>query len=419
MGGGLGRSTDVKRTPFIALQFRDFRLLWFGMIASQIAAQMQVVAINWHIYVLTHSAISLGLIGLSGFVPVLCLSLLGGVAADRISRKRLLVAGQSVFALASVALFLTTASHRISPPLILLVVAINAAVSTFNVPSGQSLIPALVPNEYFMNAVSLNTLVEQASTVIGPSIAGFGIAFLGIANVYLTVAAGFTVSVVTLLAIQIPEQTREQAVTVSLRSILEGIAFVRRSPLIYSTMLLDFFATFFSSATVLLPIFAAHVLNTGARGLGILYAAPSVGAIVAGVIVASHHNPRRQGPLLIGAILVYGLATIGFGLSHIFLISLGFLAFVGAGDVVSTIIRNTIRQLSTPDSLRGRMVSINMIFFTGGPQLGETEAGLLASAVGVPASVVIGGVGTIVATLVIAACVPLLRRYQGVELAAG
>lgn len=183
-------------------------------------------------------------------------------------------------------------------------------------------------------------------------------------------------------------------------------------------MILDFFATFFSSATVLLPAFAKDILAVGPKGLGLLYAAPSVGGIVAGLIVSSFHNLKNQGKILLSAVFVYGLATILFGISRSFYLSLLFLGLTGVGDVVSTVIRNTIRHSTTPDYIRGRMTSINMLFFMGGPQLGEVEAGILAAAIGTPLSVVVGGIGTIIATALITVLIPKLRKYQGDEVLA-
>jgi len=200
-----------------------------------------------------------------------------------------------------------------------------------------------------------------------------------------------------------------------LQSLKEGLNFVKKTPLIYSTMLLDFFATFFASATVLLPIFALDILHVGPQGLGLLYAAPALGAIIAGLITSSLGHFKNQGKILVTAICFFGLGTILFGISRNFYLSLFFLMIIGAGDMVSTVIRNTIRQMITPDSLRGRMVSINMIFFMGGPQLGEAEAGFLAALVGTPFSVIVGGVGTIVATFFLIKMVPKLLHYQGIE----
>ena len=199
---------------------------------------------------------------------------------------------------------------------------------------------------------------------------------------------------------------------VSFHSILEGFRFIRTKQIVWSTMLLDFFCTFFASATSLLPIYAKDILRVGPEGLGFLYAAPSIGAVLAATAMAHLGEIRKQGRILLISILFYGLGTLVFGISTSFFLSLFALAIIGAGDSVSMIIRNTIRQLATPDNVRGRMTSIGMIFAIGGPQLGEFESGLLAAAVGGPISVVIGGIGTLIAVSVVAIKVPLLRRFD-------
>lgn len=193
----------------------------------------------------------------------------------------------------------------------------------------------------------------------------------------------------------------------------EGIRFVVKSPMIFSTMLLDFLANFFSAATSLLPIFATEILHVGAQGLGILYGAESIGAVVAGTIVSFLGNIKKQGAILLGAVAAYGAATTLYGMSNIFLLSFVLLALVGAADTVSTILRNTIRQLSTPDHLRGRMTSVTMIFFQGGPQLGNLEAGIVAALFGAPFSVISGGIATVIAVGIVAWLAPQLREYGG------
>jgi len=210
-----------------------------------------------------------------------------------------------------------------------------------------------------------------------------------------------------------PAQKNLGASQVSLSAVREGIRFVSKSPMILSTMLLDFLATFFSSATSLLPIFATEILRVGAQGLGILYGAESIGAIIAGAIMSLIGNIKRQGAILLGAVAAYGVATTLYGMSNIFILSLVLLALVGAADTVSTILRNTIRQLSTPDRLRGRMTSVNMIFFQGGPQLGNLEAGIAAALFGAPFAVISGGVATVLLVIVTAWLVPQLREYSG------
>jgi predicted MFS family arabinose efflux permease len=199
----------------------------------------------------------------------------------------------------------------------------------------------------------------------------------------------------------------------SIAAIREGLSFVFREPVVRSTMLIDFFATFFASATALLPIFAQDILHVGATGYGLLSAAPAVGAVLATVVMMAI-APRiaRQGVLLLWAVVAYGLATIAFGVSTAFWMAFVVFALTGAADAVSTVIRNVMRQLETPDAMRGRMVGVNMVFFMGGPQLGELEAGLAAQWIGARLSVVTGGVGCLIATAVIAAVTPALTRYR-------
>jgi MFS family permease len=212
---------------------------------------------------------------------------------------------------------------------------------------------------------------------------------------------------------QTPAQKNLGASNVSVSAVGEGIRFVVKSPMIVSTMLLDFLATFFSSATSLLPIFATEILHVGAQGLGILYGAESIGALIAGTIVSFLGNIKRQGAILLSAMAAYGVATTLYGMSNIFVLSFVLLGLVGAADTVSTILRNTIRQLATPDHLRGRMTSVNMIFFSGGPQLGNLEAGIVAALFGAPFSVISGGVATVIAVGIVAWLAPQLREYGG------
>jgi MFS family permease len=203
-----------------------------------------------------------------------------------------------------------------------------------------------------------------------------------------------------------------EASHVSLSALKEGLSFVRRTPIIVQTMTLDFVATFFASATALLPIFAAEILHVGARGLGMLAAAPAAGSVITALLMARLGTLRRQGATVIGAIAVYGLATIAFGLSRVFWFSLLMLALTGAADTISTVLRQTIRQLVTPNHLRGRMTSVNMVFFMGGPQLGELEAGAVAALLGAPLSVVIGGAGCLAAVALATLTAKSLLRYE-------
>jgi len=399
-------------SPFQALKFRDFRLFWFGSLVSMMGNQMQTVAVAWQVYEITHSAAALGLIGIVQFLPILLFSLIGGVAADKLDRKKLLIFSQIVLALSAGSLALITHLNLIQSVWIYLVLFANATINAFSQPARQSVLPNLVPKEYFMNAVGLNTLQRQIGVIIGPAVAGFMIAGLGVQSIYLFNAVSFVFLLLTIIPIHVPAHIEATKASFSLKSIMEGIHFVRKSPILYSTMILDFLATFFGTANALMPIFAKDILHVGAQGLGLLYAAPSIGGILAGLFFSSVHTLKHQGMIIISAVMLYGLATIGFGLSKSLMLSLFFLSLTGAGDMGSTILRNTIRQMITPDHLRGRMVSVNMLFIQGGPRLGDAEAGFVAALIGAPAAVVVGGIGTIAMTALVAIFIPKLRKYQ-------
>jgi predicted MFS family arabinose efflux permease len=254
----------------------------------------------------------------------------------------------------------------------------------------------------------------QIAAVAGPSLAGILIATLGVGWIYALNALSFGVVIVALWAMRgVPPLAAGSRGDISLRAARDGLRFVFREPMIRSTMLLDFFATFFSSATALLPIFAQDILRVGAQGYGWLYAAPSVGALVTGAaMVRFLDGIRRRGAVLLWAVAVYGVATVLFGVSRSFWLTFACLALSGAADTVSMVLRNVIRQLGTPDHLRGRMTGVNMVFFMGGPQLGELEAGLVANWFGAPFSVVSGGLGCLAATAWTAWATPELRRHR-------
>ena len=378
---------------------------------------MQQAAILWHVSLLVspeRRGLALGLVGLVRVGPIIVFSLLSGVAADALDRRRLMMVTQcAATAIAGALALLTFLGVQAVWPVYLLA-ALGAAVSAFDGPARQALIPTLVPRAHLPNALSLNQIMFQSAGVLGPALGGVLIATLGVGWAYLFNAVSFLCVLAALLMMRdVPAAASEGRGDVSLRAAGEGLRFVFSSPVIRSTMLLDFVATFFASATALLPIFAQDILHVGANGYGWLYAAPATGALLTSfVMVRSIDRIERRGRVLLWAVALYGLATVVFGVSKIFWLTFICLAMTGAADTVSTVLRNVIRQLATPDRLRGRMTSINMVFFMGGPQLGELEAGLLAQWRGAPFSVIIGGIGTLVATVVIAASVPILRHYR-------
>ena len=405
---------------FVALRHRNFRLLWWGQLISFSGSMMQTAAILWHVSLLVpanRKGLALGMVGLVRVVPIIVFSLISGVVADALDRRRLMLATQTSMAvLAGILALLTFRGLGLVWPIYLLA-ALGSAAGSFDGPARQALIPNLVPREHLPNAISLNTIMLQIASVLGPSVAGVVIASLGVGWVYAINALSFVFVIAALLRMRdIPRASGGAKSDISLKAAWEGLRFVFSSPMIRSTMLLDFFATFFSSATALLPIFAQDILRVGAWGYGWLYAAPSIGALLAsGIMVPAVDWIERRGVVLLWAVAGYGLATVVFGWSRQFWLTFICLALTGATDTVSMVLRNIIRQLETPDHLRGRMTGVNMVFFMGGPQLGELEAGVVANWLGAPFSVVSGGIGCLIATAWIAAKTPALIGWHGVR----
>ncbi len=379
---------------------------------------MQAVALPWHLYQLTHSSEALGAIGLARVIPLLLFALVGGVLADALDRRRLMIVSQSVLALLAAGLGIWTLAGPGWLPggqwPIYAVAALGAGVTAFDNPARQSLIPQLVPREVLRNAVSLNSATSQVASIGGPALAGALIAAGPVGHIYLLNAVSFLGVIVALLLMRAPAVEGERP-RINFQAALEGLRFVRQSRLIISLMLLDFLATFFGSATVLLPVLAEEVLKVGPQAYGWLMAAPSIGSLLAAAVMSALPAIRRQGVVILCAVFAYGLATILFGVAETFMVAMIGLAGTGAADTVSTVLRHTIRQLHTPDELRGRMTSVNMVFFMGGPQLGEFEAGLVAGRWGAPASVVSGGIACLVTVAAMAAWAPRLRGYRGEE----
>jgi len=404
-------------SAFAALRHRNFRLLWMGQLVSRAGSMMQTAALLWHVSLLVRPdqrGRALGMVGLVRILPIIGFSLVSGVLADALDRRRLMLVTQSGMAVAAglLAWHGLSGSHALWPLYVLS--AVSAAFGSFDSPARQSLIPNLVPRETLPNAIALNTIMFQAASVLGPAVGGLVIGALGVGWAYLINALSFLFVIVALLMMRdLPAREPGTAPRIGLAAAREGLEFVFRTPLIRSTMLLDFAATFFASATALLPIFAQDVLRVGAQGYGVLSAAPSVGAVLASVALAPLLDRiDRRGRTLLWAIALYGLATVVFGVSQSFALTFTCLALTGAADTVGTVIRNIVRQLTTSDEMRGRMTSVNMIFFMGGPQLGELEAGLVAHAFSAPISVVTGGIGCLLAVGWIAARTPELRRYR-------
>jgi MFS family permease len=410
------------RQSVVALRHRNFRLIWIGLLISTTGSMMQSAGLLWHVTLLVapdKKGLALGFVGLVRVLPIVFFSMISGVVADAWNRRTLMLFTQTASALVAVALAVLTFRGLSAVWPIYALAALGAAASTFDLPARQALVPTLVPREHLPNAISLNTIMFQIASVTGPSLGGILIAASGVGWVYAGNAVTFACVIIALLQMRdVPARQPSEAGSrddVSWHAALEGLRFVFRSPLIRSTMLLDFFATFFSSATALLPIFAQDILRVGPRGYGWLYAAPAVGAVITGTLLVPWADRiERRGRTLLWAVAGYGFATVVFGLSRSFWLTFLCLALTGATDTISIVIRNLVRQLETPDRLRGRMTGVNMVFFMGGPQLGELEAGVVANWFGAPFSVMTGGLGCLVATAWVAYNTPALRRYRRV-----
>ncbi len=400
-----------------ALRHRRYLYLWLGLLVSIAGSQMQIAALHWHIRVLTDEPdpLALGGIGLARILPVIVFSFLGGPVADTFNRRRILFVTQSVMALTALALAYLTYSGQITIWSIYLLTALQAAAVAFDGPARQAMVPNLVPANDLPSAFSMSSIAMNTGSIVGPTLAGVVIATLGQEYTYFFNAVSFLAVILALIVMGPVAQDAHKAPGVNLRAAIDGMRFIASRPIILSSMLLDFVATFFASANTMMPIVAKDLLKVSEIGYGWLASAQSIGSVIAGLVVSQVSKLRRQGPLLLAAVTVFGAATILFGLADSFSLAMQALMLMGAADALSTIIRNTIRQLQTPDHIRGRMTSINQIFFQGGPQLGEVEAGLVAALFGVPFAIVSGGIGCILGMLLILRKWPQLLTYNGDE----
>ena len=356
-------------------------------------------------------AFGLGLLGLTRVIPVLLFGLAGGLLADRFDRRRVMIAMRLLAALVAVVLTVLTLAGQINVGLIYLLTALGAAAIVLDFPARQSMEANLVQARHLSNAISLNMLVMKIATIIGPALAGLLMAQFNIGLIYGISASAFLLAAAAITGIRYRGALAKSA-GISWRTLALGIRFTFGKRIIVGTMLLDFFATLLASARTMLPIVAGEVLGVGAVGYGLLATAQPVGALLAGLVLSLRAELKRQGVIFLLSVAMYGLATAVFGISTSFILSYIVFALTGAGDIISSVIRGTIRQLTTPDKLRGRMVSVNMLFFMTGPQLGELRAGLVASIVGAPLAIFSGGLAAALLTLWVAWRFPSIRRYN-------
>jgi MFS family permease len=392
-----------------ALRGRDFRLLFLGIVVSNVGLQMQATAIGWELYERTHSAYALGFVGLVALLPLLALALPAGHIIDTSDRRHVLMASLAVFTIASVGLAFVSATRG---PLAALYgcVLLTGVARAFHTPVRNAILPALVPPDLLANAVTWNSGGWQLASVVGPAFGGALIAAQGAAfAVYVCSAVG-TLTFFCLAAAIRHRSAERLAGAMTATALLAGVRFVARSKLLLPTITLDLFAVLLGGATTLLPIYAKDILHVGPAGLGWLNAAPSLGAVLMAVGLASRPPMRRAGRTLLWAVFGFGAGTLVFGVSRSFPLSLAMLAIIGGLDMVSVVIRNTIAPLVTPDAMRGRVGAITSLFIGTSNQLGGFESGAVAGAFGPVFSVVSGAIGTVIVVIAVAWYWPAIRR---------
>jgi MFS family permease len=398
---------------FSVLRHRSFAFFWLARVSGSLASQMQIVAVAWQIYEITNSPLDLGLVGLAQFFPLICLLLVAGHVADRYDRKTIIRISQVINGLVMVALMAGTAGGWLTRDMILAMVFMLGAAQAFQQPTMQTLLPAIVPAPLLSRAVAASSSSNQIATILGPAVGGLLFAFSP-PLVYLLCALLYFGAAVLISFIRI-ERVPPNREPVTFETVFAGIAFIRRQPVILGAITLDLFAVLLGGATALLPIFARDVFHTGPEGLGLLRLAPAIGALTMSVVLARWPMHHRAGPVMFAAVACFGFATIVFALSESFALTMAALIVLGASDMVSVVIRQTLIQLGTPNEMRGRVSAVNFLFIGTSNQLGEFESGLTAAWFGTVPAVLIGGIGTVLVVLAGLKMFPELARVNSVE----
>lgn len=392
---------------------RDYRLLFTGSAVSYLGRQLTVVAIPFQVFTITRSSLAVGMIGLATVVPLVTLSLAGGAIADAVDRRKLLLVTQLLSAATSAGLALNagSSSPRLWP--IYVLAALSAGLAGVDLPARNAMIPNLVGRELYPSAAALGQIQFQIGQVVGPALAGVIISQVSLAAAYWIDVASFGAAVIALLLIA-PQPPEGGGTRASLSSVAEGLRYVKGRKLLLSTFLIDIDAMVFGMPRALFPALGIGFFGGGAATVGLLYAAPGAGALIGALFTGWVGGVRRQGRAVIVAVIVWGGAIAAFGLVPWLPLGLFMLALAGAADVVSAVFRNTILQLSVPDGLRGRLSSVHIAVVTGGPQLGDAEAGAVAALTSARFSVVSGGVACILGVAALVRWVPELARYDAV-----
>ena len=402
---------SARHDPWMALRQPNFRYLSVGRLASAMAATLLQATIFWQIYNISKSEYQLALLGVAQFLPSLGLSLVGGAVADRYDRRVVSIAAQLVMAACGAVLFLSTADGDVSTFWIYATALVLGVAGAFEWPARSALLPVLVTREAFPNAITVSSTVQQLGFVTGPAIAGFAIAFKGPELSYLIYTGLFAFSILTFFFIRpLPLDAPKRGVSVA--AIQEGVRFVWSRKAILGAMTLDMFAVIFGGAAALLPVYAADILEVGDFGYGLLAASLDAGAFITSIALVVFPPIRNTGRALTITVAFYGLATIAFGLSRSFPLSLAAYALIGVADQVSVVCRQTIIQLNTPDELRGRVTSVNMLFIGASNRLGAVESGVVAGLTNATFAVVSGGIGCLAVLGIVSRTMPDLRRYR-------
>jgi MFS family permease len=395
---------------------RGLILFLSSRVASILAYQMIAVAVGWQIYGLTGSAFFLGLVGLAQFLPQFLLTLAVGFTADRFDRRTIVRVCQVLEAAGALVLALGSRGGWIGSRGILAAVFLIGAARAFEGPTMQALMPHLVEPAQFPRAAALSAAAAEGAFIIGPALGGFLYA-AGPTAVYL-LAGTLSLAAAALLSAVRGIRVLPVREPIRISSIFDGLAFIRRRPVILGAISLDLFAVLLGGATALLPIYAKTILNVGSQGLGLLRGAPAMGAVAMSLLLARRPLRRRVGRTMFAAVILFGLGTIGFAVSRAFWLSLAMLILLGGADVISVVIRASLVQMGTPDVMRGRVSAVNSLFIGTSNQLGEFESGLTAAWLGTVPAVLVGGIGTIVVALIWMRLFPPLRRADTLDPAA-
>ena len=394
-----------------------FLRFWLARTLSTAGFQIIAVVVGWQIFALTGSTLELGLIGLMQFLPMLVLTIPAGHVADRYDRRRIVRVCQAVEALAAAALALGSAEGSLGAHVIFAAVAVIGAARTFESPTVSALLPGVVPAESLPSALALSASSVQTATILGPAVGG-ALYIAGPALAYAAVAAVFALASLLIGGIRL-ERAPPPREPPSLASLLSGFTYIRDHSIVLGAISLDLFAVLLGGATALLPVYAQDILHTTPVGLGVLRTAPAVGALLTSVVLVRHPLAHRAGVKMFLAVGLFGLATVAFGLSTSFPLSLLALAVLGASDVLSMVVRSSLVQLQTPDGMRGRVSAVNSMFVGTSNQLGEFESGLTAWLFGTVPAVVLGGLGTVAVALLWSRLFPALRDVDDLAKAHG